>query len=276
MKKFYSFILIVLTFNFVSDTLFAQKIKTPKQVLIFTKNGEGFVHENIAESVEAWKYLAGKHKFKVEISDDASVFTPENLDKYRFVIFSNTNNVVFENNEQRLAFRRYIEAGGGFIGIHSALGTERNWLWFNQLLGGSFVWHPKKQTLYLSKISQHNSIQNTPSNWIWEDECYFSKIYYPGISTLLVADLNKIDSSDQNSVENYKTSFGNLHPVSWFQYFDGGTSWLTTLGHNPEAYTDPTFLKHLEDGFKFLMSSTKRLDYSKSYAIQYDEELIFK
>jgi type 1 glutamine amidotransferase len=29
---------------------------------------------------------------------------------------------------------------------------------------------------------------------------------------------------------------GDFHPVAWCQYYDGGRAWLTTLGHDPEAW----------------------------------------
>ncbi len=60
-------------------------------------------------------------------SDDPKVFTDENLEQYNALIFSNSNNEAFENNAQRDAFRRYIRGGGGFVGIHSAWGSERTW-----------------------------------------------------------------------------------------------------------------------------------------------------
>lgn len=250
-------------------------LKKEKRILIYTKNGEGFVHDNIKESAEAMKKIAQSFKYQVDITDDPFVFTEENLTAYRMVIFANTNNDVFENNHQRLAFRRFIEAGGGMMGIHSALGTERNWTWFTQMLGGSFIWHPKKQFLYLYKVSKNSQFDKTLKSWLWEDECYFSKTYFPGIQTLLVADLTKMDKKDMEAIQNHKTSFGDFHPVAWFQLFDGGVVWLTSLGHDKEAYQNPDFINHLTDGFKFLIKESHNPDFSKAYAQTFDEYLKF-
>jgi hypothetical protein len=30
---------------------------------------------------------------------------------------------------------------------------------------------------------------------------------------------------------------GDNHPVAWCQYYDGGRSWVTTLGHDASAFT---------------------------------------
>jgi hypothetical protein len=33
---------------------------------------------------------------------------------------------------------------------------------------------------------------------------------------------------------------GGLHPVAWCQYYDGGRSWVTTLGHDARDFSDGT------------------------------------
>ena len=109
-----------------------------KHVLIFTKNGKGYVHENIPASIAALQKLGIENGFSTDTTTNSALFTDENLKKYDAIIFSNTNNDVFDTEEQKVAFMRYIQAGGGFMGIHSASGTERNWKWFKLMLGCNF------------------------------------------------------------------------------------------------------------------------------------------
>ena len=78
------------------------------QVLVYTKNGKGYVHDNIASAVACIEQLGKTNNFKVEVSDDPNVFTEANLKKYQLLIFTSTNNDVFDNDEQRVQFRRYI------------------------------------------------------------------------------------------------------------------------------------------------------------------------
>ena len=78
-----------------------------KRVLVFTLNGEGYVHDNIPASVAAIKNLCRDNNFKVDISDVPTVFTEENLKQYDALIFSNTNNKVFDTDAQKLALMRY-------------------------------------------------------------------------------------------------------------------------------------------------------------------------
>ena len=129
-----------------------------KRVLVYTRNGEGYVHDNIAASVAAIKKLGSENGFAVDHSDDPAVMNEENLRHYDAVIFSNSNNEVFKTDAQKLAFQRYIQAGGGFVGIHSASGSERHWPWFAQMLGGRFLRHPKLQTFDIHVMDPFSSI----------------------------------------------------------------------------------------------------------------------
>src|SRR4051812_23314603 len=67
-----------------------------KKVLVYTRNhvtnGKGFVHDNIACSVDAMKKMGAESGFDVDTSDDPTVFTPDNLKQYSAIVFSNANN----------------------------------------------------------------------------------------------------------------------------------------------------------------------------------------
>jgi cytochrome c len=46
------------------------------------------------------------------------------------------------NPVQQADFERYIQAGGGYVGIHAATDTEYGWPWYNKLSGAYFASHP--------------------------------------------------------------------------------------------------------------------------------------
>jgi type 1 glutamine amidotransferase len=224
----------------------------PKRVLIYTHNGKGYVHENIAASVEALKKLCAKNDFEVEASDDPSVFTSEKLKRVNCIIFSNTNNEAFDTEAQKTAFVDYIHNGGGFMGIHSASGSERQWPWFSSMLGGKFVRHPALQKFTIKIIDNtHPSTSFLGDTWQWEDECYYVDQLNPDIHVLLAADLSTI--VDEKKKEYPGTVFGNYFPLAWYHQFEGGRQFYTSLGHKAEYYQDEKFLKHLEEGMKWTM-----------------------
>jgi uncharacterized protein len=240
-----------------------------KHVLIFTKNGKGYVHENIPASIAAFQKMGKELNFSVDTSTNPALFTDDNLKKYDAVIFSNTNNDVFDTEEQKVAFMRYIQAGGGFMGIHSASGTERNWKWFKLMLGATFLRHPPFQAFTVYVLNKkHPAAKNLPAKWETNDECYFFKEFNVAVSVLLVSDITNIKESDDG--KNIKPDiFGNRYPAAWCHEFDGGKIWYTALGHSKEDYSNPAYLAHIVEGLKWVTDKGK-LNYKKSYATSSD------
>ncbi|MSP07105.1 MAG: ThuA domain-containing protein [Chitinophagaceae bacterium] len=244
------------------------------QILVYTKNGKGYVHDNIASAVACIQQLGKTNNFKVEVSDDPSVFTEANLKKYQLLIFTSTNNDVFDNDEQRVQFRRYIEAGGGFVGVHSVTGTERNWTWFKMMLGETFSWHAKFQKFSIKNLAPtHPSMKGIPSLWTKEDECYFGKELYPGIQVLMAHDLSSLDTTQKEMIVKNAGSFANYYPAVWYQHFEGGNIWVTALGHAKENYQEPTYINHLLQGIKYIANQFNGLDYKNAIAVTRDDEL---
>ncbi len=244
------------------------------KVLVYTKNGKGYVHDNIPYAVACFKKLGKQYGFQTVASDDPAVFTKENLKQFSILVFTSTNNDVFDTDEQRLAFRQYIEAGGGFVGLHSVVGTERNWTWFKMMLGGTFAWHPKYQKYKLKVIDpEHPSMAGIPKTWEKEDECYFQKELYPGIKTVLAHDLTSLDQSEAEKIKANAGTFSTLYPAAWYHHYDGGYVWITALGHDKKDYEDPMFVKHIFQGLQFVASQQKTKDYTKAYAKSRDESV---
>jgi type 1 glutamine amidotransferase len=242
-------IILIIAF-FLNITLYAQ---TQKKVLIYTKNGKGYVHDNIAASVAALKKICDEQKWVYKISDDPTVFTSENLQTFDALIFSNTNNEIFDIEDQRNAFQKYIQKGGGFVGIHSSTGSERNWPWFWAMEGGKFLRHPPLQAFDIKRIDSTNlSTRHLPAIWKWEDECYFINNLNPDIHILLAVDLNTV--TDDKMAEYPGEVFGTMFPLAWCHRFDGGWEWYTALGHKPEHYKDKNFIEHLKGGILWVLA----------------------
>jgi uncharacterized protein len=181
---------------------------------------------------------------------------------------------VFDTDSQRLAFRHYIEAGGGLVGIHSVVGTERKWTWFKQLVGGSFAWHAHFQKYKIKVLDKnHPSVKGLPETWEKEDECYFEKEMYPGIHPFLVQDVPSVkaaDDKEQALIQQHVGSFGQYYPAAWHHFFDGGVAWITTLGHDKKDYADPIFTRHILQGIAFVAAHTRPKDFKKAYAMDRD------
>ena len=243
-------------------------------VLVYTKNGTGYVHDNIAAAVLCIQELGKSNHFEVDVTDDPTIFNQADLKKYNLLIFTSTNNDVFDNNDQRVAFRRYIEAGGGFVGIHSVTGTERNWTWFKMMIGETFSWHASFQKFSIKNMEpSHPSMKGVPALWTKDDECYFGKELYTGIKVLMAHDLASLHQNKREEIINNAGSFANYYPAVWYQNFEGGHIWITTLGHTKDNYQDPTYINHLLQGIQFIANEYKGLNYNNAIAITKDDPL---
>ena len=245
---------MLLTIIFGLTAVFANPPK--KRILVYTKNGKGYVHENIAASVEALKKIGVENRLIVDVSDDPSVMTPESLSKYSCLVFSNTNNDIFDTEEQRQAIVDYIHRGGGFVGIHIATGSERKWDWFAAMIGGRFKSHPAFQSFDIKVINKnHPSTAKLPEIWTKEDECYYMTELNPDIQVLLAADLRTV-TDDKKEIYPGRV-FGDYFPLAWCHEFEGARVFYTALGHDSKDYNDPVFLEHLRGGVLWALEKSK-------------------
>ena len=222
------------------------------QVLIYTKNGEGYVHDNIAASVAALQKICEHNELTADVSDDPAVFTQDNLAQYKTIVFDNTNNNIFDTQSQRDALVHYVQTGGGIMGIHIACGSERDWPWFTAMMGGLFLRHPVLQPFDIKVIdNDHPATYFLPDPWKWEDECYFMNHLNPDIKVLLAADLTTIKDDERDKYPG--ATWGDLAPLAWYHEYDGGREFFTALGHKIDHYQDPVFLRHLEAGLLWSM-----------------------
>ena len=250
MKKF---LLLIVVY-----TLFVGGTDAQRNILIYTHNGKGpngkgYVHDNIPSAVEALKKLCTENRYKAESTDNPAFFTAENLKRFDCIIFASTNNEAFDTEDQKQAFVNYIRSGKGFVGIHSASGSERQWPWFAAMLGGRFVRHPPLQSFTINVIDKtHPSTSFLGDTWSWEDECYYTNNLNPDIHVLLAVDLKTI--KDDKKAEYPGETFGNHFPLAWCHQFEGGRQFYTSLGHKSEYYKDEKFLKHLLGGIKWALN----------------------
>jgi type 1 glutamine amidotransferase len=248
MKKLVLGLLLMLGFAHA----FAGNLGDEKRVLIYTKNGEGYVHENIAASVAAMEKICAEEGILTEVSDQPSVFTSENLERYDAIIFSNSNNEGFDTREQKKAFQEYIRSGGGFMAIHSANATEREWPWYWAMVGGKFIRHAPHQEFDVLVTDPDNpSTAHLPARWTIKDECYYSFQLNPDIHVLLSADMTTVE--DEGKDEYPGETFGQQFPLAWCHQFEGGRQFYTALGHDPWFYEDPLFVEHLRGGLLWTM-----------------------
>lgn len=226
------------------------------KALLITKTA-GWHHESIPDGVAAMKALADRNYFDLVWHQEAAKITDKYLEEYQVLIFLNTTGHIFDTSEQR-AIERFIQAGKGFVGIHSASDTEYGWEWYTKLVGRMFVTHPPVQTARLQLTSHpFPGLQGFSGGPLWTDEWYeLTEEKTNGLNYILAVD----ESSYQADVKNAKTGgkgMGAFHPIAWFHDFDGGRAFYTALGHLPAVYRDPAFLQHIYAGIYWAATGKK-------------------
>lgn len=211
-------------------------------VLVFSKTA-GFRHSSIPAGQAAISELGAEHGFRVTVTEDAAAFNDAGLRRYEAVVFLSTTGDVLDPAQQA-AFERYINRGGGYVGIHAASDTEYDWPWYGALVGAYFNGHPAQQDAVVDIEDARNpSTRGLPARWERFDEWYNFRSYTDG-SVHVLARL------DETTYDAGPTAMGADHPIAWCQEFDGGRSWYTGMGHTEESYADPLFLSHVLGGIQ--------------------------
>ncbi|HWM19101.1 MAG TPA: ThuA domain-containing protein [Ilumatobacteraceae bacterium] len=163
----------------------------------------------------------------------------------------------------REQLKKYVEGGGGFVGIHNAFGTEYGWQWYEGLLGNAnYYSHGANQAGDVVIVNDRDvSTAGLPERWGFEDEWYNLIPFPTNVNFLAVVDESTL-VEDGPGAPGEHPGHGDFHPVSWCQYYDGGRSWVTTLGHSGDAFLDPAttgfpgaaeFQQHIVAGIKSAM-----------------------
>jgi cytochrome c len=148
----------------------------------------------------------------------------------------------------RAAFERYVRAGHGYVGVHSASDTEYGWSWYGGLVGAYFAGHPAIQPAIVRvEDSSHPSTASLPTTWSRTDEWYNFRASPRGAVQVLL-------TLDERSYAG--GSMGADHPIAWYQAYDGGRAWYTAMGHTRESYLEPAFLAHLLGGIQYAAGLT--------------------
>ncbi len=253
-KKTFSSVLVLCSLIVLISSCNQKRSEKPR-ILVFSKTA-GFHHSSIPVGIKAIQDLGAANGFDVDTTTDANIFVEDTLKKYSTLVFLSSTGDLLEGN-QETALERYMQAGGGFVGIHAASDAEYDWGWYGRMIGAYFMSHPhQQQAKLIIKDKNHPSTDSLPDTWTRTDEWYnFKKISN---------DIHVLITIDEKSYEGGKN--GDVHPMAWYHEFDGGRVFYTELGHTEESYADPLYLKHILGGIKYAIGENKAPDYAKAHS----------
>jgi type 1 glutamine amidotransferase len=235
----------------------------PRRLLIYNFTRGVYHDEAIAWATRALELMGEKTgAFTTTTSVDAGVFTPERLREFDAVVMNNTMLNVFgppEVEEARMrALVDFVRGGKGLVGIHSASVWEKDpanptEAEFRQLIGGRFRNHPWESEPASIRIEDPAHPLNaawggkTLLPLPWRDELFQFEPPYSRdkVRVLVSLDLGETTDKGQRPDKDY--------PLAWIQTCGQGRSFYSALGHNQNAFRDPTFLRFFQDGVQFAL-----------------------
>lgn len=213
-----------------------------KGILVFSKTAE-FRHASIETGTDRLRQISTELGLTMEHSEDAALFTDSILAKFDLIIFLSTSGNIL-NDEQQEAFVRYMQKGGNYMGIHAATDTEKDWPWYNGLVGAYFKNHPDIQEATIQVLDEkHISCRHLPDRWTRTGEWYNFYAFQPGLKILL-----NLDESTYEGGTN-----GPAHPFAWCHEYENGRSFYTAIGHTIESFSEPLFIQHLKGGIMWCL-----------------------
>jgi type 1 glutamine amidotransferase len=217
------------------------------KILVFSRTA-GFRHSSIDEGVAALQALGAANNFTVDATEDPQAFTSANLGQYKAVVFLSTTGDVL-GDAQQTAFEQYINAGGGYVGIHAAADTEYDWPFYEGLAGALFHSHPAIQPATVKVEDRaHDATAHLGTTWQRTDEWYNYRTN-PRTTAHVLASLDESSYTGGN--------MSGDHPIAWCKDYRGGRSFYTGGGHTEESYSDPAFRRHLLGGIRWAAGMTQ-------------------
>ena len=217
-------------------------------VLIFSKTNGYRDDAQIVAANAALEQIARQHGWSTYTTENGAVFNPAQLARFKVVLWNSVSGDVL-TAAQRDAFRKWLEQGGGFVGLHGTGGDPSYaWRWYvDSLIGAQFIGHtmgPQFQPATLVVEDRtHPATRHLGPTWQRVDEWY-SFAGNPRAKGYHV--LMSIDEGSYTPEQamwpfpgHKSVRMGKDHPMVWTHCEGRGRVFYSALGHRPEAYAEP-------------------------------------
>jgi uncharacterized protein len=193
------------------------------------------------EAIAKWtpaddeKVKNAQTEFDAQMKLQMAKLSPENLARQKIdgVIFANTTGDLPLPDKE--GFIKWIEAGHGFMAMHSGSDTFHGFKGYIDMLQGEFAGHGAQVPADLIVADRQNpATQGLPAQWdLKQEEMYLIKNHdRTKVRTLLF--LKHHPNEPQNA---------GYFPVAWSRKAGSGRVFYTSLGHREDLWSDDPELK---------------------------------
>ncbi len=235
----------------------------PRKVLVW---GHAWAHVPNPYAEAALEVLGRKSgAFQAVVSDDPRLLLSDRLPQFDALVMNNIHerdpflpeDFAKLTEQHKTAARKfdeavkqsildYVRGGKGIVGIHAATAAFQNWPEYGEMMGGYYSGHIYQEVPIRLEDAQHplNACFGGKS-WRINDEIYLFREPYSRekLHVLMSLDLSQMDDPGKRLDKDYA--------VSWIRVYGRGRVFYTTLGHDPQTYWNPLFLRHVLAGIQF-------------------------
>ncbi len=237
------------------------------QVLLLSRS-QVFQHEVIAEKdgqesqVEiVLRGLLAEHGMTLTATKDAGSINAENLKSYKLVIFYTQGDLTQSGLDKHppmgadgvAALTEWIEAGGGFMGLHSAVDTFCSEAGddptpYTNMIGAAFRGHGRQFVGTVQPVDRkHPTMASLPKAFEIMDEWYmFRQMNTDAIHVLALLDAGE----ERGRQKMYDTQ---PYPIVWCRALGEGRVYYNAMGHRPDVWENDAFLRLVDDAVLWTM-----------------------
>jgi hypothetical protein len=231
-----------------------------KALALYNTNVEKAHQKFAKDAVEFYSALAAKDNFVFDTTTDWSKLNTENLKNYDVVLWLNDS---AHGEEQKIAFQRYMENGGGWLGFHVSGYNDKNtkWPWFVQFMGDA-VFNNNNWPVGPDKVkvtvdtTDHPATKRMPKSYDSPPNEFYQWVPSPrlneSVKVLMTLDPSNYPLGKKNVLPGGDT------PIAWTN-----TRYrmvYTVLGHGDDSgvFSSPDANKFFEDALLWVGESGKK------------------
>ena len=227
-----------------------------KALAFYSEDVEQAHVEFAHDAIKFFEDLSSGDGFVFETTSNMNDLNAENLKDYSVIIMLNDSP---RTEEQRKAFQKYMEEGGGWFGFHFSAYNDgsTNWPWFLDFLGGGVFWRnnwPPMPAKLLVNNALHKVTWALPRTFVSP----INEWYQWKPSPRLNPDVEVLVSLSE---DNYPFGLKDIIPDG-----DCPVVWTNkkfrmiymNMGHGNRIFTDPTQNMLIISGFRWVLASDQK------------------
>lgn len=202
--------------------------------------------------------------FEPVVSDDVRVLLPESIRQFDAIVMNNSDGPWIRPAEDvtgkldrdslerllRKSLLDYVAQGGGIVAYHYAIGGNRHWPEFQELLGAGYWGHPWHEEVGIRLEEPDHPLLAAFQGKdfrLTEEIFQFREPYSRAKLRVLLS----LDTAATNMTVEHIYRKDNDFALAWLRSYGLGRVFYCAFGHRTEIYWNPTILSFYLDAIQF-------------------------